>query len=508
MASRSLRRWLGWVVVLALLAVAGAALYLAWAALPEETLQQLCHEGWYALSLAGQRAGHAYIATRLVTQPDGSKRLVETEELNIRLAAYGAEVAGFSTLTIEHDAALVPVRYHVVLDLLGQKQVIEAVREGDTIHAKQTVAGRTTERTLTTDETFGSEAKLALASLKGELKEGDRFEFQTFEPTLMDLDRVSVRILGQEAVQVGDQTVQANVAELLSAALKTSTTFWFDATGDVLKMRVPALMDIAVVKVDEAEALAEFKPPEIAGSVPVQGRINDQRAVVRLELEATSKGTPVADLIPVMPGRQSVTPSDDPRTGRITITAVAPPEQTGSMPVTERELQPYLAATEFVQSDDPALIGKAREIVGDEQDLWKAACQVRQWVYDNMKKRDSYPKPITAKECLEELEGDCSEHAMLFLGLARAAGVPAKFVGGLVYSKGAFWYHAWNEVYVGNGVWVAVDATWNEEVADATHLALGEGALDAASFARVCLGAARTMGALELKVVESQPKAG
>ncbi len=513
MARPAVKRWLGGLIGVALVAIVAAAIYLAGTArtdaqpLSDETLEQLCHQGWYVLSLTGgQRAGHAYIASRLVPQPDGTRCLVETEELNIRLAAYGLEVKGFSTVTIEHDAFLVPVRFHIVIDLLGQKQVIEAVRQGDAILAEHTMAGTTTRKTLKTDDTFGSEARLALASLHGELRPGQEFDFQVFEPNLMDLDRVRVKILRTEPVQVGGEPVQATVAEMFSEALKTRTTLWLDASGDLLKMHVPALMDIALVKVEEEEALAEFAPPEIAGSVPLEGDIPDGRSLVSLELEATSTGTPLVELVPALPGRQTVTEGEDPQTGRITIAAGPPPAEAARIPVADPDLQLYLSATEFVQSDDPALVSKAAEIVGDEKDLWRAACTLRRWVYRNMRKRDSYPTPITARECLTELEGDCSEHAMLFVGLARAAGIPAKFVGGLVYSKNAFWYHAWNEVYVGNGAWVALDPSWDQEVADATHLALGEGALDAASFARVCLGAARTMGSLELKVIRYQTK--
>jgi len=38
-----------------------------------------------------------------------------------------------------------------------------------------------------------------------------------------------------------------------------------------------------------------------------------------------------------------------------------------------------------------------------------------------------------AIEVLEHLQGDCTEHSILFIGLARAAGIPAREVAGLVY---------------------------------------------------------------------------
>ena len=47
---------------------------------------------------------------------------------------------------------------------------------------------------------------------------------------------------------------------------------------------------------------------------------------------------------------------------------------------------------------------------------------------------------------------------------------------------GAFYYHAWPEVYIaegsGRGLWLPVDPTLNQFPADATHLRLARGGLD------------------------------
>ena len=63
--------------------------------------------------------------------------------------------------------------------------------------------------------------------------------------------------------------------------------------------------------------------------------------------------------------------------------------------------------------------------------------------------------------------------------LARALGIPARQVHGLVYAryadgKDALYWHAWAEVKVGEA-WIAVDPTFGQDVADATHVALGRG---------------------------------
>jgi len=64
---------------------------------------------------------------------------------------------------------------------------------------------------------------------------------------------------------------------------------------------------------------------------------------------------------------------------------------------------------------------------------------------------------------------------MLFVALARAAGLPARPVAGLLYLDGRYYYHAWPEVYLGD--WVAVDPTFDQFPADAAHLRLAVGSL-------------------------------
>ena len=83
-----------------------------------------------------------------------------------------------------------------------------------------------------------------------------------------------------------------------------------------------------------------------------------------------------------------------------------------------------------------------------------------------------------ALEVLKRLEGDCTEYSVLFIGLARAAGLPAREVAGLIYMTGSppgFYFHQWAKVWVGK--WIDVDPTFNQPIANATHIKLAEGDL-------------------------------
>jgi hypothetical protein len=71
---------------------------------------------------------------------------------------------------------------------------------------------------------------------------------------------------------------------------------------------------------------------------------------------------------------------------------------------------------------------------------------------------------------------------VLYVAMARALGIPARIATGLAYTRNAFYYHAWPEVYIdeGNdrGLWLPVDPTFNQFPADAMHVRFATGGLD------------------------------
>jgi len=137
------------------------------------------------------------------------------------------------------------------------------------------------------------------------------------------------------------------------------------------------------------------------------------------------------------------------------------------LPARDTGLARWLAPAPLIQSDDPRVQAQARLILEREQDPARAARRIAAWVRAHVERRSTATVP-SAVQVLEARVGDCNEHAVLFVALARAAGLPARTVAGLVPVDGRFYYHAWAEVYLGD--WVAVDPMLDEFPAGAAHM--------------------------------------
>lgn len=173
------------------------------------------------------------------------------------------------------------------------------------------------------------------------------------------------------------------------------------------------------------------------------------------------------DFAPPDGPNQQVTPAG---TGRYRLDLRAVPGP--SADAAERE--EYLTPSAAIDSDHPKVREAAQLVAraGDsEKDRVAALVDYVSQTVD-----DSYESNLgTASQVLERKSGDCSEHTLLFVALARAAGFPAREISGLVYASDQemhFVWHAWAEVVV-DGHWVAVDPTFGEAQANATHIKLG-----------------------------------
>jgi transglutaminase-like putative cysteine protease len=169
----------------------------------------------------------------------------------------------------------------------------------------------------------------------------------------------------------------------------------------------------------------------------------------------------------------------------------------------------YLFATPLTVAND-AIGALAKEHLGGQGDLRDKLFSLAGGVGE----RVHYTKGSTSVEdaataALARGEGVCQDQAHVFIACCRAAGIPARYVSGYLYTGSSAAgdtaaSHAWVDAWIAESkAWLGIDVT-NREPASAHHcrLAVGRDYLDAAPVRGVRRGGGREM--MEVDVLVSK----
>jgi transglutaminase-like putative cysteine protease len=150
-----------------------------------------------------------------------------------------------------------------------------------------------------------------------------------------------------------------------------------------------------------------------------------------------------------------------------------------AVPLTKEQRADFLAAEPGMEVEARAIRERAAAITKGGKATRARADAIKTWIFTTLEK--SYSRnSSSALAILQSRAGDCTEHALLFVTLARAAGIPAREVSGLIYAGDemqSFAWHAWAEFHDGHQ-WMTVDAAWNQLPVDATHIRFSTGNSD------------------------------
>jgi transglutaminase-like putative cysteine protease len=142
---------------------------------------------------------------------------------------------------------------------------------------------------------------------------------------------------------------------------------------------------------------------------------------------------------------------------RLVVEVVASPD----VPVKDGELDAYRASTFLIDYESPEVVALRDEVAAR---LGRAPTTRDLVRFVQEKIRPSLDHGYEhASKVAGHLEGDCTEHSVIYAALARSFAFPARLVSGTVIveseREGVRAYgHAWNEVYDGKS-WKIVDST-------------------------------------------------
>jgi hypothetical protein len=310
----------------------------------------------------------------------------------------------------------------------------------------------------------------------GGLVAGARHQWTVFDPATLRNSKVDVAVGRRELVRgAGAAPVPAFRVEMAFAGLKT--TSWITDTGEVVREESPLGLITVRESADTARAMAVSPRMQVdlLEAAAVTPRMRTQIAEPRdVKLMRIKIGGADFSSLDLAGGAQRLIGD---------IVELRDPRGLEPARVSASELTTALKSEAFIESDAPEIVAEAERAINGARDGRTKAERLTRYVNALLDKKPTVSLP-SAREVLRTKVGDCNEHTVLYVAMARALGMPARIAVGLVYIHGAFYYHAWPEVFVQDGdvatlgLWLPVDPTLNQFPADATHLRLARGGLD------------------------------
>jgi len=398
---------------------------------------------------------------------------------------------------------LTPCYFLSSSDETGQDKIVEGTVEDAVATIKTTLGDKTTERrqTLSPDVVFAE--TLEEVAVRRGLKVGDEYSLSTFSLDFFDTINVTVSVVEKGEIEYKGQAKEVFVVDFTMDIMGGITTRqWMSSDGEVYKMEM-ANLGMRFVKVDKEEAMGSVGQLDLIAvtRIDLVGK-PPEPGIRKFKVKATLPGGDLRSTF-VTDDRQKVSVGEISSEG-IVETALKDVDEGRAprRPVNVPELLPYLSPSIYVQSDDPDIIRKAQEIAGGEENTWKAAKKICEWVNKNIKDKNYRVGFGTAKQTLKDLQGDCSEHTVLFVGLARSLGIPSRICTGIVYHRDAFYYHFWPEVYAGR--WISMEPTLGQIQADATHIKFASSMVETESALELGEGVLRTINRLQIERLDEE----
>lgn len=149
-------------------------------------------------------------------------------------------------------------------------------------------------------------------------------------------------------------------------------------------------------------------------------------------------------------------------------------EYSTSRRAADRARTPELQAEPLIEASHPEIVALAARLSGRAGEPRIVAREIHRWVQDSVTTVLG-TGTVGALPVLQSREGDATGRTLLFVALARAAGVPARVANGVVYVRGRFHTHTWPEILLRD--WVAVDPALGLYPAGASHIRLRIGPL-------------------------------
>lgn len=352
------------------------------------------------------------------------------------------------------------------------------------------------------------------------LQPGTSYEFDVYSPDLrMDgAVRSTVTVIDWETFEHDgrqkrglrvDSTIAGPMGEM---TLKT----WVDKDGNLLRgtMPMPGIGDFVMVVSNQESAMADFVPRELFMTTTIKAKQpidfkNAQSITYHMKPREgmTAEDIDLTDLLSAAGQRVEI--KDD---GSAIINVSRQDRTLAGKVDLPKEMQgEYLGSNLSLNTDDPEVVKLAQGVKPDPNNAYVTADRLRRFVSDYIDAKNMNIGFATASEVCRNKEGDCSEHGVLLAALGRVHGLPSRVAAGLAYvplfgnQDDIFGYHMWTQFYI-DGRWVDYDAAIPESDCSPIRIALAASSLQDAGMADLSFPLLSKIGAIDLDILNIEPK--
>ena len=409
--------------------------------------------------------------------------------INNRLAILGADLTQLITTVIYTDSNSKPLKEELTMSSGGKATKISGVFKDETIECVISAGSGSSNKSIPIPKgvTLVGDAMFAIGDPS--IHVGSEYSLHYFNPLTLSVEALSAKAEREEKVTIGKKKFDTIVIK--STSPMGEMTIWQEKNGNVVQVK--GIMGISMIQETKDNAMAGVGdgPAEdlaVLTSIKPNRAIPSARSVKRLDIVLGGLTSKI-----IKDSRQSAVAGKSPDEVRFTITAKDfDSSKSITRPVDDDTYQESLGSTPYIDHDQSTIIKQTKEILGSEKNAYLACSKIRNWVHTNMKTRADIGITRSGSDVLKSKVGVCRDYAILFASLARSAGIPTRIAAGLLYLDGSFYYHAWDECYVGE--WVPFDSTQKTDFVDATHIKLAEG--DATSM----FGLSKVIGSLKADI--------
>ncbi|MBT3233113.1 MAG: transglutaminase domain-containing protein [Calditrichaeota bacterium] len=452
---------------------------------PEELLWGVFLEAesnWMGIYLSGQKIG--YVNTEL--EPLDTHGYEIREFSSIQGAMMGVKQQMRMSTRIETDSTLALVSFRGRLEAEPYATVFSGWVEDKVLRIEVNSGGKSSEKFFPAPEPIYLSQAIKPLLHAGRLGANDSLKLAGFDPVKLEMQDLSVFGAPIETHRLWGNDYEARKLTTRMAGMESSV--YVDAEGNSIAEFAPLGMtmrreekDVALAVEDDDTrvdflAIYSIKPDGVI-KAPRRTKYAKYRifGVDAVKLESVS-------------GRQRVV---DASKGILEVFQEGV-DSTGEL----RNRSRYVSDAPFIESRERSIIEVARNVMMGGVSRIDSLNKLTDWVFHAIKKQPATGIP-SALAVLQQLQGDCNEHSVLFTALARSVGIPARIQLGVVYQQGRFYYHAWSAAWV-DGCWEEFDPTFGQEQADAARIAFASGGITEST------ELAPLIGNVEIEIIETE----